>query len=248
MRQPLRIPATKEGPASTRKTDAGTTEADDCCRDSTLLSTEGVARATVHELNNLIGIIIGNLDIVVARSSVRSEEKELLGYAISAALRGADLIQGLLANAHSRTASPGTIEPDEPEARIGEVAHHTGNRGKTILVVDDSAFLRQVVVHQLAELGYRLHEAANGTEAISILEHEAVDLLFTDIVMPEGMSGYDLAQTALARWPALKLVLTSGAESLITGNRNERLANARFLSKPSRPSDLANAIRNAFET
>ena len=53
--------------------------------------------------------------------------------------------------------------------------------------------MRRVVARQLKELGYRLLEAEDGPSALKILESETVDLLFTDIVMPGGMSGYDLA-------------------------------------------------------
>src|SRR6185503_13379268 len=70
-------------------------------------------------------------------------------------------------------------------------------RNETILVVDDNGDMRRVVVRQLTSLGYRTIEAATGPEALAVVERgEQLDLLFTDIVMPGGMSGIQLAAAA----------------------------------------------------
>ncbi len=81
---------------------------------------------------------------------------------------------------------------------------------ETVLAVEDNVGLRRVVVRQLGELGYRVLEAEDGNAALKILESEPVNLLFTDIMMPGGISGYDLALKATSRWPDLKVLLTSG--------------------------------------
>ena len=81
---------------------------------------------------------------------------------------------------------------------------------ETVLVVEDNAAMRRVVIRQLSELGYRALEAEAVAAALDILENEKIDLLFTDVVMPGGANGFDLARSARARWPALKIVLTSG--------------------------------------
>ncbi len=119
--------------------------------------------------------------------------------------------------------------------------------GETILAVEDNASLRRVVVRQLTELGYRVLEAEDAQTALRVLESEPVALLFTDIVMPGGTSGYEIARTALSRWPTIKIVLTSGfPEYKINDNGNG--ANLRLLSKPYRRDDLSRIVREVLDS
>ena len=118
---------------------------------------------------------------------------------------------------------------------------------ETVLAVEDNAGLRRVVRRQLDALGYRVLEAEDGAAALKILESDAVDLLFTDIVMPGGLSGYDLARTVVARWPAMKVLLTSGfPEAKLDGNGGTRI-NMRLLTKPYRKGDLARVLREILD-
>jgi signal transduction histidine kinase/ActR/RegA family two-component response regulator len=120
---------------------------------------------------------------------------------------------------------------------------------ETILAVEDNEGLRRIVVRQLGDLGYRVLEAADGISALIILESEPVDLLFTDIVMPGGMSGYDLAHGAVSRWPSLKVLLTSGFPDIkLDGNGNGNPpTNMQLLTKPYRKTDLARALRQVLD-
>jgi CheY-like chemotaxis protein len=103
-----------------------------------------------------------------------------------------------------------------------------------------------VVVRQLTELGYRVLEAEDGQSALRVLESERVDVLFTDIVMPGGTSGYEIARAVLSRWPAIKVVLTSGfPENKISGDANA--PSLRLLSKPYRRDELGRIIRDVLE-
>ena len=87
----------------------------------------------------------------------------------------------------------------------------------------------------------------SGAIAWNQVEREPVDLLFTDIMMPGGMSGYDLAKHAVARWPALKVQLTSGfPETKLNGNGNASVK-MHLLTKPYRKDDLASALRKALD-
>jgi CheY-like chemotaxis protein len=118
--------------------------------------------------------------------------------------------------------------------------------GETVLAVEDNASLRRVVVRQLTELGYRVLEAEDAQTALRVLESEPVDLLFTDIVMPGGTSGYEIAGRVLARWPRIKIVLTSGfPENRANGDHTRGL---RLLSKPYRRDDLGRIIREALDS
>lgn len=84
-----------------------------------------------------------------------------------------------------------------------------GGGSETILVVEDNEGIRRVVNRQLTRLGYRVLEAEDAAAALDVLDTEEIALLFTDIVMPGAMDGVELARAAMARWPGLKVVLTS---------------------------------------
>jgi PAS domain S-box-containing protein len=118
--------------------------------------------------------------------------------------------------------------------------------GETVLAVEDNPGLRRVVVRQLGELGYRVIEAEDAGAALAVLESRPVAVLFSDVVLPGGTSGYELARAALARWPHVKVVLTSGFPENRAAD-DERLQNLRLLSKPYRKEDLAQVIAGALE-
>lgn len=80
-----------------------------------------------------------------------------------------------------------------------------------ILIVDDEPIIRLLACDSLEEAGFDVIDAANAAEALDILaERTDVGVLFTDVNMPGGVSGLDLAETVHRRWPAIKLVVTSG--------------------------------------
>lgn len=114
---------------------------------------------------------------------------------------------------------------------------------ETILLVDDNQSLLEVTRRNLASWGYKVIAATNGRAALAILEAgEQVDLLFTDIVMPGGMSGPELASAARQVSPRLKVLLTTG----YTADPSEQRAED-VLYKPYNRRELARAIRAALE-
>ena len=143
---------------------------------------------------------------------------------------------------------PSVVTPADARdgvAASGRVAEPRGT--ETILAVEDNSGLRQVVCLQIKGLGYRFLEAHNGQEALSVLEREHVDLLFTDVVMPGGMSGYELANIVASRWPQVKVVVTSGFPETKTDSNGHPPRNLRLLTKPYRRHELANALRAALD-
>ena len=117
---------------------------------------------------------------------------------------------------------------------------------ETVLAVEDNPGLRALVVKQLTALGYKCIEAADGPSALKLLEGHDVDLVFTDVVMPGGMSGYDLGREAKTRWPHLRILLTSGfPEEKLNGNGHPPW-NMRLLTKPYRKEDLARILREVL--
>ena len=121
-------------------------------------------------------------------------------------------------------------------------------RGESVLVVEDNEALRRVVTRQLGELGYRVLAAENAAAGLELLDRQSIDLLLTDIVMPGGINGRELARRARQRWPEIKIVFTSGfSEARLNGDGGPLTACAPLLSKPYRKEDLASAAREALD-
>jgi PAS domain S-box-containing protein len=116
---------------------------------------------------------------------------------------------------------------------------------QTILIVEDDAAVRRAASYQLTQLGYKVLEAENAHAARTILQRERVDLLFSDVTMPGGMSGPDLAREATSNDPELKVLLTSGFTEL-SMHENELTQNFSLLSKPYRRQELARSIHRVL--
>jgi CheY-like chemotaxis protein len=112
--------------------------------------------------------------------------------------------------------------------------------GDTVLIVDDSPIERATAVDLFTRLGFKVLDAYSGAAALRILDdHPDVSLLFTDLRMP-GMSGLRLAETAKARRPGLKVVLTSGYP-----DQRETRATFPFVPKPWRLDAIEKALEAA---
>jgi CheY-like chemotaxis protein len=133
-------------------------------------------------------------------------------------------------------------------ARRGGVSPASTASGEVILVVEDQEPVREVTMKRLARLGYATREADSAVAAIELLRSgEKVDLIFSDVVMPGGLTGFDLAEWAGINHPGLPVLLTSGfSESIAQGLTGERGAVA-VLRKPYSGEDLAAAIRAALD-
>ncbi|MCZ8043859.1 MAG: PAS domain S-box protein [Beijerinckiaceae bacterium] len=118
---------------------------------------------------------------------------------------------------------------------------------ETILVVEDDARVRRVAVARLEDMNYRVLQAENAAAALRMLAaHPEVALLFTDIVMPGGMSGDELAREARRLMPDLKIILTSGFAEPSVAVR-ELAAEASWLKKPYSAMELAVRIRELLD-
>ena len=120
--------------------------------------------------------------------------------------------------------------------------------GETIMVVEDDPLVRSLVVTQLKELGYRVLEAGNGPQAQVILQGgEPVDLLFTDVVMPGGMTGRQLADAVKPHRPNMKTLFTSGYTQDSIIHQGKLDPGVHFLSKPYKKQDLAHKVRAVLD-
>ena len=119
--------------------------------------------------------------------------------------------------------------------------------GETILVVEDDPLVRQYASAQLAQLGYRAILTANGPEALAEIEKGlAFDLLFTDVIMPGGMNGRQLADAARVQRPQLRVLFSSGYTEDALFHHGRLDPGVLLLPKPYRRSDLARMIRRAL--
>ncbi|MHC4820967.1 MAG: response regulator [Planctomycetota bacterium] len=129
---------------------------------------------------------------------------------------------------------------DEPSERLGEAT--ADDQRATILVVDDEAFIRDLVRDTLETRGYTTHQASNGDEALLCLERETIDIMITDVVMP-GMPGLDLVKRVRHDFPGIHMIVLTGyardqdiGDFLLEGADD-------LLPKPFRANDLVEVIR-----
>jgi CheY-like chemotaxis protein len=116
-------------------------------------------------------------------------------------------------------------------------------RAQTLLVVEDDAQVRQLAVRMLHSLGYQTVEAGDGENALKTLQEVAgVALLFTDVVLPGGMNGIELANAARRLCPELKVLFTSGYPKDALARQGPLDKDVKLLAKPYHKADLAKAL------
>lgn len=119
---------------------------------------------------------------------------------------------------------------------------------ETILVVEDEVLLREIECSILESCGYRVLEADSSSKALDVWDQqgEKIDLLLTDVVLPPGISGMELAKRLRDRQPRLKVIFTTGKiDHQFDGETLERM-NARFLQKPYQHTDLVQLVDDAL--
>lgn len=119
---------------------------------------------------------------------------------------------------------------------------------ETILLVEDEPMLRELAHLILKDYKYRVLEASNGVEALKIWDQQEgkIDLLLTDMVMPEGITGRELAEQLRHRKPELKVIFTSGYSADVMGGELPE-NDIRFLQKPYPPPLLAKTVRECLD-
>ena len=149
--------------------------------------------------------------------------------------------------------TPNSAEPSfaPVAARVEpvEVVQVAPAKRPKILVVEDQEAVRAVACGFLEDFGYEIVEAGDGFQALAVLqEHDDIDLMFSDVVMPGGMNGFDLAQAAQSLKPQLKIVHTSGYPKGAMVHQDEpRFKNGYIIMKPYRRDELQKIIKDALE-
>lgn len=134
---------------------------------------------------------------------------------------------------------------DVPKPRGRDDAETAGGTlaGRTVLVVEDDERVRRTSTRRVEALGARVFEAGDASQALRCLEeNKSVDIVFTDLVMPGGMDGYELARRVAVDYPRTAVLLTSGyAEDRLNAQQLQSLR-LKLLRKPYRQADLAAAL------
>jgi CheY-like chemotaxis protein len=133
----------------------------------------------------------------------------------------------------------------KPAAPVATVAGGT----ETILIVEDESVLRDMARDILAGYGYRILEASSGREALNHWQDKSdeIDLLLTDMVMPEGISGAELARQLVLNHSGLKIIFTSGYTANEVNTELLVKMSARYLQKPYTHADLVKAVRESLD-
>ena len=143
---------------------------------------------------------------------------------------------------------PATADSAEQAGERAKPAPRGGT--ETVLVVEDEPSVRMLVRAILQRRGYTVIEASSGVEALKLWDaHRAqVSLVLTDLVMPDGVNGQELARRLRADMPGLRVVFSSGYSSEIAGRELKLGAGENFLQKPFSADTLSEIVRRALDT
>lgn len=121
--------------------------------------------------------------------------------------------------------------------------------GETILIVEDEFYLLYLTQEQLRRDGYRTYIASTAAVALDLLEkHDDIEMLLSDIILPNSINGYELANQALTTKPQLKILFTSGFSADAAKEKGLALFEAEVLQKPFRHAELSKTIRKVFDS
>lgn len=221
-------------------------------------------RALIHELNNLLNVVLGNLEMLEESTEGDTDASSRAREAIDAIIEAADVTERLRASLPRAEVESDLVDPGNDAAGADNfprrAAEGKGTRSKperpgdpptgneTILVVDDEQFVRMIAVRILENLGYRVLDAEDGQSALAIIEgDETIDLLLTDVLMPGGMNGGELAREVRERRPDVKVLFVSAHTRKAITQDNILDEGAELIKKPYRKDTLAHDVRRVLD-
>lgn len=147
-----------------------------------------------------------------------------------------EIDQGTTISLYFPAVAPGEVVPIRPAA---SEEPKPGN-GQLVLIVEDSPQVRRLSVERVRDLGYRTIQAETGDEGYEILKsRDDISVLFTDVIMPGHLNGFELAEKARVEFPDLKILITSGYAEDVLFHGSSGVSEVDILRKPYRQHELA---------
>jgi PAS domain S-box-containing protein len=155
-----------------------------------------------------------------------------------------ELGKGTTFHVYFPASTASAVDPDQTETQF-----HARKGTETILVVEDERELREIVTRTLNLNGYRVFQAVDGQNALQIWAEykKEIDLVFTDIIMPGGINGRELAERLWAEKPGLKVIFSSGYGADALGKDSKLDPKLNYLQKPYLPQTLSRVIRRCLD-
>ncbi len=139
-------------------------------------------------------------------------------------------------------AAAGEVQTEKSVSRSG------GRRNVTVLVVEDDDGVRDIAVSKLADAGYRIVEACNGPTGVqTFIDHPEIELVFSDVIMPGGMSGPEMMELIRKQRPEIPVLFASGYAEHALRERSGWLERCRFIAKPYDVSELLSSVETLLE-
>lgn len=226
-----------------------------------------LAAGVVHDINNLLSAIRVNAYMIQSQPEAIEMAKEAAADIVTAVERGAMLMTELVRLARDRRHTPLQIEIDhliESTARrpdrnakpaepspVGSVGANTANTAGTaesppsgtVLIVDDDPVVRRALTKSLRRWGYKVLDAKDPSTALAMVANEAIQLMLTDLLMPE-MNGYELAGRVAELRPDIRIVYMSGyAPESLPGSPSTGGQPDGFLQKPFGIDELRHIVK-----
>jgi DNA-binding NtrC family response regulator len=224
---------------------------------------EAVIRTTVrlvHQLNNMLSAIRCNAFLIQTESQAKPDLIEAARDIATAVERGAELMTHVTALAREHSAEAGRLDAqiaeliraDERSGKRSAVRGRgmratKGDTRRSVLVVDDDQVVHRAVTRFLTNRGYRILAATSPREALSLAEQQPVDVMITDLIMPE-MTGYDLAARIQKLRPGVRVIYMSGyaAGAFASNGGPVQTSAAPLLQKPFAVETLIHLLSAAL--
>jgi CheY-like chemotaxis protein len=223
---------------------------------------EAVIRTSVrlvHQLNNMLSAIRCNAFLIQMESQAKPDLLEAARDITTAVERGAELMTQVTALAREHSAEAGRLgaqiaELIRADERAGRKPNPRGRGARTktpsqrsVLVVDDDHVVHRAVTRFLTNRGYRILAASSPREALSLAEQEPIDVLITDLIMPE-MTGYDLSARIQKMRPEARVIYMSGyaAGTFASSVGPVQASSAPLLQKPFAVETLLQLLSTAL--
>jgi DNA-binding NtrC family response regulator len=155
-----------------------------------------------------------------------------------------ELGQGTTFHIYFPVTSLPAADPEQEDTQF-----HARKGTETIMVVEDERDLREIITRTLNLNGYRVFQAVDGQNALVIWEQykNEIDLVFTDIIMPGGLNGRELADRLWLEKPELKVIFSSGYGADALGKNFKLDPKLNYLQKPYLPQTLSRTIRRCLD-